>query len=120
MSKFWGCKLYTGPGRCVAEYAVHLPTENVASDLAFESSLRKHFGAHAAAHLAKIPARAEKLLAGLLAENHFINCFPGTRLPIGRSAVEQLSALPASAKLVSLENGIPVWLVRREQHEPQT
>ena len=119
MSKFWGCKIYTEPGRCVAEYAVHLPAESVANDLAFdESRLRKHFGAAAAAQLAKSPTRAERMLAGLIAENHFIRHFPGTWLPIGGPTVEQLSVVPDSAKLVSLENGIPVWLVSYEQLEP--
>ena len=96
------------------------PTESVANDLAFdESTLRKHFGTAAAAQLAKNPARAERLLARLIAENHFIRHFPRTWLPIGAPTVEQLSVVPSSAKLVSLENGIPVWLVAYEQTEPQ-
>jgi hypothetical protein len=68
--------------------------------------------------LAKNPATAERLLAGLIAENHFIRHFPRTWFPIGAPTVEQLSVVPTSAKLVSLENGIPLWLVRHEQMEP--
>jgi hypothetical protein len=119
MGNLWNHRIYTdgddGSSVFVAEYVSETTPESVRVDLALKSSRLQNYlqfqGVDVSDYVKKFPLEAEALLGGLRAKSICSRTL-GLWLLLDAPPTKKVLKLPDKAELVSIEDGVRVWLIK--------